>query len=80
MSSYHLDEKMLQKQVISSWPEIMGTLVANHTTRLTIRNKVLYVRVDSPALRSELSFAREKIRKSLNREVHAEVLTDVVIH
>lgn len=80
MNSYHLDEKMLQKQVMRSWPDVMGLMVARHTTKLTIRNKVLYVRVDSAALRNELSFSREKILKSLNQAAKAEVLTDVVIH
>jgi hypothetical protein len=80
MNSYHLDEKILQKQVIRSWPDIMGPMVAKHTSRLTIRSKVLYVRIDSAALRNELSFSREKILKALNSEARAEVLTDIVIH
>ncbi len=80
MTSYHLDEKMMQKQVIRSWEEVMGSMIARHTTRLTIRNKILYVRIDSAALRNELSFSREKILKALNQFVQAEVLSDVVIH
>ena len=80
MKSYHLDEKLLQKQLIQSWEKVMGKMVANHTEKLTIRKKVLYVRIDSAALRSELSFSREKIVKALNSEVKAEVITDVIIH
>ncbi len=80
MKSYHLDEKLLQKQLIHSWDKVMGKMVANHTKKLTIRKKVLYVRIDSAALRNELSYSREKICKALNGEVKAEVITDVIIH
>ncbi len=79
MSSYHLEEKLLQKQVIHSWEKVMGKLVANHTKTLTIRKRTLYVKVDSPALKSELSFSREKICKALNKAVKAEVIEDVII-
>jgi len=57
----------------------MGKMVSNHTTDIYIRNKKLYVKVDSAALRSELSYAREKIRDVLNKEVNSEVITDVII-
>lgn len=79
MKSYHLDEKLLQKQLILSWEKVMGKMVAKHTTNLTIRKRVLYVRLDSAALKNELSFSREKILKALNTEVKSEVITDVVI-
>jgi predicted nucleic acid-binding Zn ribbon protein len=79
MRSYHLDEKLLQKQLILSWDKVMGKMVANHTVKLTIRKQVLYVKLDSAALKNELSFSREKIRKALNDAVKAEVITDVVI-
>jgi predicted nucleic acid-binding Zn ribbon protein len=80
MRSYHLDEKLLQKQLIASWEKVMGKMVANHTQKLTIRKKTLYVRIDSAALRTELSFSKGKIVKALNDAVKGEVITDVVIH
>jgi predicted nucleic acid-binding Zn ribbon protein len=80
MKSYHLDEKLLQKQLILAWPKVTGRMVANHTEKLTIRKKVLYVKLDSAALRNELSFSREKILKALNNSVRAEVITDIIIH
>jgi predicted nucleic acid-binding Zn ribbon protein len=76
MKSYHLDDKLLQKQLILSWEKVM---VAKHTQNLAIRKKTLYVKLDSAALKNELSFSREKIMKALNNAVNAEVITDVVI-
>ena len=80
LSSYHLDEKLLEKQVMQSWERVMGKMVSQHTIRLNISNKVLYIKVDSAALRNELSFAKESIRKALNAEVKSEVIREVVIN
>jgi len=55
-------------------------MVSQHTTRLNISKKVLYIKVDSAALRNELSFAKENIRKALNSEVKSEVIREVVIN
>lgn len=80
LSSYHLDEKLLEKQLMLSWEKVMGKMVSQHTTRLNISKKVLYIKVDSAALRNELSFAKENIRKALNSEVKSEVIREVVIN
>lgn len=79
LNTYRLDDKLLEQQVIQSWPEVMGKLITNHTKDLYIRNKILYVRIDSAPLRNELSFAREKICKALNKTVNSVVIREVII-
>jgi predicted nucleic acid-binding Zn ribbon protein len=59
---------------------VVGAMVAKHTTRLSIRNKILYVKLDSAALRNELMFAREKIVKALNKEAGTNMLTEIVFN
>jgi predicted nucleic acid-binding Zn ribbon protein len=78
LHAYRLEEKFNQTKLLHSWEKVVGKMVAMHTKELHIRNKVLFVRIDSPALRNELSYARETIVKSLNDEVNAEVIDDVV--
>ncbi|MBE0646719.1 MAG: DUF721 domain-containing protein [Bacteroidales bacterium] len=79
LNTYRLDEKLDERKVIESWGAVMGKMVSNHTKDIYIRNKTLYVKVDSAALRSELSYAREKIRDVINKEAGTEVITNVVI-
>ncbi len=79
LHSYHLEDKLLEKQVMQEWGNVMGTMVQNHTTHLYIRKKILYVKVDSAALRNELSYAREQILTALNKAVNATVINDVKI-
>lgn len=78
LQAYRLEEKFNQTKLIHSWEKVVGKMVANHTKDLHIRNKVLFVKIDSAALRNELNYSRETIIKSLNEEVHADVIEDVV--
>lgn len=78
ISDFKLDKKLNEARVIDSWEKIVGTMIAKHTRQLRIVNRTLYVEVDSAALRNELSYAREKIRKKLNKIAGEELLTEVV--
>jgi hypothetical protein len=78
LEAYQLDGRRLEEQVKAAWPEVMGKMVEKETKRLFIRNNTLFVTLDSPVLRQELSYAREKICKALNEVVGAEVIEEVV--
>jgi predicted nucleic acid-binding Zn ribbon protein len=58
---------------------VVGSMVAKHTIKLSIRNKVLFVNVDSSALRNELIFSKENIISQLNKEVGHTVIVDMVL-
>jgi predicted nucleic acid-binding Zn ribbon protein len=78
ISDFKLDKKLSEARVIDSWEKIVGTMIAKHTVQLRIVNRILYVEVDSAAMRNELSYAREKIRKKLNKIAGEEMLKEVV--
>ena len=79
LNAYRLDDKLLERKVIDSWGKVMGKMVSNHTKDIYIRNKKLFVKVDSAALRNELSYTKEKIRDALNKEAGGEAITEVII-
>ena len=79
MKAYKLDDKMAERRLISSWDSVMGAMIAKHTKDLFIKNKQLFVTLDSSALRNELSMAKTKIIKMLNDEVGQEVINEVVL-
>jgi predicted nucleic acid-binding Zn ribbon protein len=78
LHAYRLEEKFNQTKLLHSWEKVVGKMVARHTRDLHIRNKILFVKIDSAALRNELSYARESIVRSLNEEANAEVIEEVV--
>ena len=77
LKTYKLETGLKNNQVISAWEKIVGTMISRHTKSLAVNNKVLFVKLDSPALIHELSYAKTKIVDSLNKEVGEEVIEEV---
>jgi predicted nucleic acid-binding Zn ribbon protein len=79
LRTYGLDGKMQEVRLVGSWEKVMGKMIARHTKELFVRERKLFVRVDSAALREELSFAKEKLVKILNEAAGANVIDEVVL-
>jgi hypothetical protein len=54
-------------------------MIAQHTTDIRIERKTLFVRLDSDAIRNELSYAKSLIIKNINNEIGVEAVVEVVI-
>ena len=67
-------------KAVNSWKEVVGTFVASHTTDLYIRNGILFVRVDSDALRTELSYSKSVLVKDLNAIAGRDVINEIVLN
>ncbi|HCT71118.1 hypothetical protein SDC9_14935 [bioreactor metagenome] len=77
IEAYRLSDKLNQARVISLWDNVVGKMIARDTTHLYIKHKTLYVKLNSPALREELGYAKSKLIKSLNKAAGAEVIEDI---
>lgn len=67
-------------KVINSWPQVVGSFIASHTIDLSIKNNILFVRVDSDALRSELSYSKSLLMKNLNAIAGMEMVKEIVLN
>jgi predicted site-specific integrase-resolvase len=56
----------------------MGPAIANSTSKIFIKNKKLYVQLNSAPLKSELSMSRAKIVEILNKDLKEELLEEVI--
>jgi len=79
VKAYGLEGKLLETRIINSWEKVVGRILARHTTHLSIKNRILYVSLDSSVLRNELSMARSKLVDSLNKEVGQKVIEDIIL-
>jgi predicted nucleic acid-binding Zn ribbon protein len=68
-----------EHKVIQSWPQVVGPFIASHTIDLSIKNQVLFVRVDSDALRSELGYSKSLLIRNLNEVVGKEMVREIVL-
>ena len=72
-----LETPLLQKRLVDAWPEVAGPSVARFTREVSIYNQVLYVKLSSPVLRTELSMHRQTFIDKLNHIVGARIITDI---
>jgi predicted nucleic acid-binding Zn ribbon protein len=77
MKAYQLDGKLNEMNVLEAWPEMMGIAVANRTVDLKIRNKTLYITMDSSVMRDELAHGKTIILHRVNEKAGYEMITDV---
>lgn len=78
LKTNHLDKQLNEKRLIEAWPKVLGENIMKYTSDLSIRNKVLYVSLNSSVLRHDLFISREEIKTSLNRSVGAEVINSII--
>ena len=78
LKAFHLDQKMHEARIINSWEKVMGKTVSNRTTQIFMRDKKLFVYLNSASLREELHHSREKVIKLLNEEAGVEVVQEIV--
>ena len=77
INTYRIGDKLNQTNVICLWDSVVGKMIARDTTHLYIKHRILYVKLNSPALREELGYARTKLIKSLNKAAGTEVIDDI---
>lgn len=74
-----LFEKMLEIRVQRGWGEILGPTVMQYTRNIYVKNRVMYVALDSSVLRSELTMCSDRLLKSLNEYAGSSILEKLVI-
>lgn len=71
-----LEQSVLDVQIEDVWPRVMGETVKNLTRSIEVRDGVLYVHVNSAALKTQLFENRFELIRKLNEAVGAPALKD----
>lgn len=71
-----LEQSVLDVQIEEVWPKVMGETVKRLTRSVEVRDGVLYVRVNSAALKAQLFENRFELISKLNEAVGAPALKD----
>ena len=67
-------------KAVNSWGQVVGAFIASHTIDVCLRNKVLFVRVDSDVLRNELSYSKSELINKINDLVGKKVVEEMVLN
>jgi predicted nucleic acid-binding Zn ribbon protein len=79
LNAYHLKPKFDEANLIASWERIVGKPIAKRTKKIYIRNRVLFIELDSPSMKSDLSFHKNEIIRMINSEFGQDMLKEIVI-
>ena len=74
-----MSSKLNEAHIISIWGKLMGPSVTKYTNKIEVEKKILFVKLSNAALKQELNYARDKIKKMVNEEVGEKVLNEVRI-
>ena len=71
-----LEQSVLDVQIEEVWPKVMGDVVNQLTRKVEVKDGVLYVRVNSAALKTQLFENRFELVRKLNEAVGANAIRD----
>jgi predicted nucleic acid-binding Zn ribbon protein len=75
----NLEGKLLEVNLINSWEEIVGKAISSRTSKVYIRDHILYVNLNSSVARNELLMLKEALKEKLNERAGKEVIKDIVL-
>ena len=75
---YKLKRRFDETSLIAAWPEMMGNAVASRTSQMYIRERRLFIKVDSSVVKNELIMMRSQILEKMNEKAGTKVLDEIV--
>lgn len=79
LRAYGYQDQLDELDLISAYEELVGKLYCKHTKSINFKNKVLYVKLDSAALKQEMSYKREEIITRLNQKLGRRIVEQLDI-
>lgn len=75
----NLEGKLNEIGIINSWEETVGKAIASRTSKVYIKDKILYIHLTSSVVRNELLMLRQALKEKLNEKAGSEVIKDIVL-
>lgn len=79
IETYRLRSKYDASSIVKAWPDIIGLAIANRTQQIYIRDKKLFVKVESAVIKNELAMMRRQIIGRVNEYVGHVVVEEFII-
>lgn len=75
---YKLKRKFDETSLVVAWPEMMGTAIANRTKDIFIRDRKMFIRIESAVIKNELVMMRSNIIDKMNERAGASVIDEII--
>ncbi len=71
-------DKANEMDIIKTYRFVVGDLISKLTQDIKLRNKTLYVKISSAALRNELSYKKQDLIIKINIELNYSAIDSIV--
>jgi hypothetical protein len=76
----HIEDKLHEVQIRDLWRELLGDAVASNTLKMSLNEGVLWVKVNSSALKQELNYTKLDLIQLINSKLGLSLLVDMIIY
>ncbi|CAN5399072.1 hypothetical protein BH10BAC4_BH10BAC4_10840 [soil metagenome] len=78
LKANNLKPKFDEANVVASWDRIVGKAIAKRTKRVYVRNKVLFVELQSPSMKHELGYHKTQMLELFKKEFGEDVVLEII--
>ncbi len=78
-NQYQLNDGLLETDIKKIWEQMMGSSISKNTLNLRFQAGKLFITLTSDALKHELHFSKQKIRKKMNEHLKNNPIQEVII-
>ena len=75
---YKIKRKFDETGITTAWPQFVGKSVANRTKEIFIRDKKLFLRIESSVIKNELVMMRTQIIDKINNEAKSVLVEEII--
>lgn len=73
-----LRQKVDESRLIAAWESMVGPFIASKTNNIYIKDRTLFVFIDSSVVRNELLLAKGKLLVELNAAAGGNVISNII--
>ena len=75
---YKLRRKFDETSLIVAWPEMMGKAISNRTKDIFIRDRKLFIRLESAVIKNDLMMMRSDIIHKMNERAGSSIIDEII--
>jgi len=79
LKSLNIDNKLKEVGLIKSWDDIVGKTIARSTKEIYIKDRKLFIILNSSVIRNELFMLREGLKKALNDRAGESIIDEIIL-
>tara|TARA_B100000809_G_scaffold39367_1_gene34469 strand:+ start:16308 stop:16592 length:285 start_codon:yes stop_codon:yes gene_type:complete len=79
LKAYGYQDQLDEIEIIKIYEDLVGQMFANHTQKIAVNKRILYIKLDSASLKQELNYVKEGIVEKLNRKIGRNLIDKIVL-